>query len=468
MTGEHSEFERKDDSVGPEEIADMLDDDTLNKLKAIQHEINQSYNKSVEQQRKLNLEEVKNSFFFILNEKISNGEASFVFDFCSREQLNVVDKIEDEGVFFLNSVREMIKEEKQRLESARVKTFNKIKLSEEDSDFELNSGDEYSDDSDFSGVEDSPNKCTIKGKTKRCPQLLLDDAMKDTVNFDGWSDARITSFKNSQTKPNAYFYRFNAPGELQKKGSVSQDEHRIFMKRLKEFGANHEWGTFSKTIPGRVGYQCSNYYRQLIKDKWIVDFNYTVDKNGKLKFKRKNKNLTLKRYSFKIIKDPSNTFRNLPAYHEKVDPSVKAGKNPFNELDENSNNGGNHQSLGKRKANSTSNNHSSKRRRLNDEEYKCNWSGEYHDETQEPKILSDFVDMVTGDIIERPAISPFGHVLGYATWCKILRTGKNKNCCPFTRRRVTRRSLIKLTQHNYDDYKDQIINFTEQDKKKFN
>lgn len=41
-------------------------------------------------------------------------------------------------------------------------------------------------------------------------------------------------------------------------------------------------------IPGRVGYQCSNYYRQLIKEGEIHDENYEVDENGKLTFKFRN------------------------------------------------------------------------------------------------------------------------------------------------------------------------------------
>ena len=38
-------------------------------------------------------------------------------------------------------------------------------------------------------------------------------------------------------------------------------------------------------IPGRVGYQCSNFYRQLIKEGVIHDENYSFDENGKLVFK---------------------------------------------------------------------------------------------------------------------------------------------------------------------------------------
>ncbi len=43
-------------------------------------------------------------------------------------------------------------------------------------------------------------------------------------------------------------------------------------------------------IPGRVGYQCSNFYRQLIKDGEIKDSNYHVDKDGKLVFRFHDRN----------------------------------------------------------------------------------------------------------------------------------------------------------------------------------
>ena len=43
-------------------------------------------------------------------------------------------------------------------------------------------------------------------------------------------------------------------------------------------------------IPGRVGYQCSNFYRQLIKDGEIKDENYQLDSKGKLVFLFRDKN----------------------------------------------------------------------------------------------------------------------------------------------------------------------------------
>jgi hypothetical protein len=88
-----------------------------------------------------------------------------------------------------------------------------------------------------------------------------------------WSEARIKAYKLIDSNPNSYYYRFNAPGEQQKYGAWNtvlylnrmllflffyfQEERALFFKRLEEVGANGEWGIFSMTIPGRVGYQVS-------------------------------------------------------------------------------------------------------------------------------------------------------------------------------------------------------------------
>lgn len=78
---------------------------------------------------------------------------------------------------------------------------------------------------------------------------------------EGWSDARIRAFKLIDKNPNAYYYRFNAPGVSQNNGKWSPEERELFFKRMEEVGVSGKWGLFSMTIPGRVGYQCSNFYR---------------------------------------------------------------------------------------------------------------------------------------------------------------------------------------------------------------
>merc|ERR1712130_804658 len=152
--------------------------------------------------------------------------------------------------------------------------------------------------------------------------------MGDTENFEGWSAARVQAWKNKEVNPNAYYYRFNDPGESQKNGRIGMDEHKIFMERIMECGVNTHWGTFSKKIPGRVGYQCSNYWRQMMKDQWVKDPNYWIRGDGSFQFKRAKKGSipdAIRKYSFVVLKDPSKVFSPLPGYHPKrsSDKSLK-------------------------------------------------------------------------------------------------------------------------------------------------
>lgn len=93
-------------------------------------------------------------------------------------------------------------------------------------------------------------------------RLALDDALRQIQSsnspdkaYEGWSQARIRAFQMINENPNSYYYRFNAPGEEQRKGAWTQEERELFFNRLKEVGANGQWGIFSIAIPGRVGYQ---------------------------------------------------------------------------------------------------------------------------------------------------------------------------------------------------------------------
>lgn len=114
----------------------------------------------------------------------------------------------------------------------------------------------------------------------------------------GWSEARVKAFRHRDTNPNQYYYRFNDPGIPQATGKWSSKDKALFLKVITEYGvdyrvnqlAGHEgqWGIFSTHIPGRVGYQCSNYYRQLVKEGKIQDDNYVMNEDGKLVFRFRN------------------------------------------------------------------------------------------------------------------------------------------------------------------------------------
>jgi len=86
-------------------------------------------------------------------------------------------------------------------------------------------------------------------------QQVEDNKVDASKAFEGWSEARIKAYAAIDKKPNTYYYRFNAPGEIQRKGAWTKEERLLFHERLMEIGANGQWGIFSMTIPGRVGYQ---------------------------------------------------------------------------------------------------------------------------------------------------------------------------------------------------------------------
>merc|ERR1712087_86365 len=81
-------------------------------------------------------------------------------------------------------------------------------------------------------------------------------------------------------------------------------------------------------------------------------------------------------------------------------------------------------------------------------------------ETGPMSVLANLTDLVTGGTMVKPAMSPYGHVMEYDSWCSILRNPKTKNTCPFTQQPLTRRQLIKLDEHNIEEYKEQIVNLT--------
>jgi hypothetical protein len=97
-----------------------------------------------------------------------------------------------------------------------------------------------------------------------------------------WSSAKYTALKLFQKNPNAYFYRHLEPGLTQNIGDWDDNEKENFLKIAKKYGCGDKWGIFSSYIPNRVGYQCANYYRQvIIQEGLIFDPNYKFSKWGK-------------------------------------------------------------------------------------------------------------------------------------------------------------------------------------------
>jgi len=387
-------------------------------------------------------------------------------------------------------------------------------------------------------------------------RLRLDDALKQIENdptaMETWSKARIRAYKMIHEKPNAYYYRFNAPGEKQRNGPFSEGERRLFFDRIKEVGANGQWGIFSMAIPGRVGYQCSNYYRQMIERGEIQDSNYYIDEKGKAHYlfgKTKNENqgefekrrlerieqINKERERMEKDKDKENQkdYENgmdLSGLDEEGGEDEGGGGDGEREGEGESEGGGedeerksvvtikgnNRRKSGgnqnkktekkqerrierrveKREGNGNpplTNGHdadgdgkSKKRRRKYDSDeddedgfesleiintQSSKWKttkrtrammGEAVDETEEElrllNPLPGYIDPITLEEVIRPAISPYGHVMGYASWIKCLeQTDSKKNVCPITKKCLTKKDLVLLTHDNIADYVERIV-----------
>ena len=108
------------------------------------------------------------------------------------------------------------------------------------------------------------------------PEINLDDLM------EGWSDARKKAWNNREKTRTSITTASTPPASRRRRVSGSP-RHAMFLKTLESVRSGeagypmYQWGSFSKNIPGRVGYQCSNYYRTLIKSGEVVDENYMMD-----------------------------------------------------------------------------------------------------------------------------------------------------------------------------------------------
>ena len=69
-------------------------------------------------------------------------------------------------------------------------------------------------------------------------RLGLDEALQQAQKhqeenpekaFEGWSQARIRAYQMIDQNPNSYYYRFNAPGEIQRKGQWTEVKDFFFI-----------------------------------------------------------------------------------------------------------------------------------------------------------------------------------------------------------------------------------------------
>jgi hypothetical protein len=81
-------------------------------------------------------------------------------------------------------------------------------------------------------------------------------------------------------------------------------------------------------------------------------------------------------------------------------------------------------------------------------------NGEDAPAPDEDNPLPDLIDPITLEPVVRPAISPYGHVMGMATWRAVL---AEAGVCPFTKQPLKIEQCRLLTVHNIENHRNKII-----------
>jgi hypothetical protein len=216
-----------------------------------------------------------------------------------------------------------------------------------------------------------------------------------------WSAIRRKAYMYMDDDPNAYLYRFPPVGVEPKFGPWTDAEKEKFLQKIAEVRGNSDtfegkWGLFSLAVPGRVGYQCSNFYRLLLTNGELTDSRYIYGEDGRLHYLAGAKNS-----SDKKGRPPSAAPKERKSYGKLSPVTTRydawAAQNP----------------------------------------------------------IPDAVDALTGEKIKVPAMDPDGYVFDYNSWIKTM----NPDCVnPYTQAKVKKRDLIVLTHENYAEFKDKIRN----------
>ena len=466
----------------------MMDDDdglTEEQRRVIAERVAALQNRFKKFEEKTTKEKVEE--LMVSNADLTEREAEMVLRVCNGNEFEANDRLSEaeDGEAFLMSVRFMIQEEdalKRRAQSSKAAHVSSEKFKQRMERLrKRRSSIGGEDDSDGEAPEQFFETEYVleerlgvqfvrhSKKNVNVKRLRLDDAIaqaeaaEDAIAraevvegaeaevdpYEGWSEARIKAWKNREKNENQYYYRFNAPGEAQSNGKWSDAEHAQFMAiiaSLPDGKANYEWGTFSKSIPGRVGYQCSNYYRSLVKNGIIHDENYMIDPvTGDLRFNFKTKGFDRPE---RVEGEPHMVMvkKVIKVKKPKAPAKPKPKAKPKKKSDDD-------------KAFQCSVKPDTVRRsgRSAKKTYTDGGSDFDDDEFEQLPVLPGFIDPITRLPIEEPTISPYGHVAGYETWCTILRRAEAPDVCPFTKQPLKRRQLVKLTHENIDAYRGLIV-----------
>jgi len=297
------------------------------------------------------------------------------------------------------------------------------------------------------------------------PFSQLPETLKKFVSETSWvtwSVAKKQSYQQMFANPNSFFYRNRPPGESQKIGPFSQQEEKLFVERLNYFREKlgiHDgmWGYFAVGIPGRLGYQCSSYYRMLLQEKKLADKNYKVEETGKLKCLHRNRT-TIPKESAKILEEEAIAYiLNCSSLNDQqIDTLKKKSKkrplknNEISEIEEPQ-----HSPLRETRI-------PHPRKPQNDFTSADPVFEENSEEESEPDTsdigFSPYYgaqDQITKKPMRRPTISPYGYMFDYETWLDII---NNRIPTPSNVEICLEKDLVEINDENYPKYKFDIIN----------
>jgi hypothetical protein len=119
-------------------------------------------------------------------------------------------------------------------------------------------------------------------------EQVVDISEVDTTT---WTRAHREAYSRFREAPNTYLHYYRLPGEDQRHGPWDEKEHEEFLRLLDEAGgweaaksSDMQWGILSAGLNGRVGFQCSNHFNQLIREKRrrYSEFHHEHRRNGEL------------------------------------------------------------------------------------------------------------------------------------------------------------------------------------------
>lgn len=332
--------------------------------------------------------------------------------------------------------------------------YSKRQLSDDGSEcYYIEEESEVDDMSDTDFVYSSDERVNKKSDTDLAPSSDKKDdhsksvCIKNDLNevekipqgktnsiFDAFKDEVFFISNKLLCKYNQYLYKYPPNSEKLVTGPWSEVEKRLFLEVVKLYMKKTDsldcfWGFFSLRIPGRVGYQCANFYRKLVMAGEIKDPAYSVTKDKRLIYRTKKKK-SIKFYQTKghVSEECYNSLMLNKDIRDLVlfvtDCAIK--QICYEDTIE------------------LSMDYEQVEKRLSRYE---SWALE--------NPIKGVMDEITEELIRVPAMSPDGYVLDYRTWMKLLEIKQED---PFTRNPCEKKQIEVITNRNYHELKKKMKN----------